>query len=227
MKSLFTSKDHPDSQALMSYAEGLVDSQALLNTEVAAHLKTCSICQAQVHEMRNSLRVINEVEEVEALTDLTASILLAAKQAPSDTRSRDIWGRTTILAATLLITTTIGLGMVVQQQPTIPVRETASYEIQQPVNEVSVEEKVTYPPPIPQSTPAEVYMDNLISENNYQAATDFQKEQVRHFIHTGQDISLATEGLTINPALVDARIIIENGHNQRTDLATAIYMGDQ
>ena len=58
MKSPFTSKYHPDSQALLMYAEGLVDSHASMDNEVFAHIQSCDACKAKVSDIRKSLVVV-------------------------------------------------------------------------------------------------------------------------------------------------------------------------
>ena len=130
MKSPFTSKKHPDNQSLLIYAEGLVDNQASFEAAIVTHLKTCDLCQQKVHEMCESMLLVNEIDDIEPMGDLTASILLAAKSSPRHSRS---WVRTAILAASFLFVANIGLGFISETQPNTvvaPTQEAANLERQ-------------------------------------------------------------------------------------------------
>ena len=228
MKYSLISKYHPDSQALMSYAEGLVDTQASLNPEVAAHLNTCAHCQEQVHEIRDSLRIINEIEDVEALSDLTASILLAAKQEPRPVRSMNPWLRNTAVAASLLLMATFGLGRVAEQQSaSTPINETASQETYPSATEEAVQDIISRHAPIPQSTPAEDLIDPALLESRRNPSTKQEHAQYKAVYTYNDYIAEAEYALTMNPGLSRAYDTILTTQDLRDDTLVAIYMNDQ
>ena len=50
---------HPREGLLVEYAEGLVDSTARLNLEVASHVSGCARCRGVVDGMRGCFDVVN------------------------------------------------------------------------------------------------------------------------------------------------------------------------
>ncbi len=225
MNSPFTSNYHPDSQALMGYAEGLVDRQASLNTEVASHLKTCETCQVQVQEIRNSLRVINAVDDVEALADLTASILLAAKQAPRQSHDIHTWLRHSALAASFLIVATLALGLIADRQPvSAPTQKAALQEAFQAESTEAVQTLTANHTPIPQSTPAEDLIAPAVLGSHRSPNTKLERAQYRALDAYFDDIAEARQALANNPGLVRASNTILATQVIRDETLAAIYM---
>jgi hypothetical protein len=97
---------HPHRSFLFEYAEGLIDSSGRLSLDVASHVSGCAACRAIVAEMRGSLEVIDGVETIGACGDLTASILLAARNTPvmaPERRGMRVLGRLSLVAGLVLV----------------------------------------------------------------------------------------------------------------------------
>lgn len=77
-------RPHPSKQALLAYAENLVDNRAAIDRTIASHLSQCAACQAEVRAMQESLAFVASAPELEADSELTAQILMAGKQARSE-----------------------------------------------------------------------------------------------------------------------------------------------
>lgn len=75
---------HPGKQALLAYAENLVDNRAAIDRTMASHLSQCPACQAEVRAMQASLAFASSAPELEPGSELTAQILMAGKQARSE-----------------------------------------------------------------------------------------------------------------------------------------------
>lgn len=75
---------HPGKQALVAYAENLVDNRQGIDRTIAAHLSQCPACHAEVKAMQASLSFVASAPALEPNGDLTAQILLAGKQARSE-----------------------------------------------------------------------------------------------------------------------------------------------
>ena len=74
-------KQHIAKHELMGYAENLVDNNTI-SANIAAHVKVCPSCKAEVEGMRNSLEFVADVPQIDVSTELTASILQAAQNQP-------------------------------------------------------------------------------------------------------------------------------------------------
>ncbi len=79
-------RNHPGKQALLAYAENLVDQRAPIDRSMAAHLSACSQCKAEVQAIQASLSFASSAPELEPAADMTASILMAGKSARSEMR---------------------------------------------------------------------------------------------------------------------------------------------
>jgi hypothetical protein len=72
---------HPTRYQLVRYAESMVDRGAPVSAIMAAHISACPACAAEVKSMRASLEFTAKAGDLEPSNDLTAQILLRAKQA--------------------------------------------------------------------------------------------------------------------------------------------------
>ena len=79
---------HPGKQALVAYAENLVDNRRGIDRAMAAHLSQCPACQAEVKAIQASLSFAASAPELEPNGDLTAQILLAGKQARTEMKQK-------------------------------------------------------------------------------------------------------------------------------------------
>lgn len=70
---------HPTRRQLVAYAESLVDRRAPISAALAAHLKVCSACAAEVKAIRASLEFTASAPDIEPSQDLTAQILRRAQ----------------------------------------------------------------------------------------------------------------------------------------------------
>ena len=79
-------RNHPSKQALLAYAENLVDGQSGIDRDLAAHLSQCAQCKAEVQAMKASLSFTSSAPELDPSSDLTARILLSGKSARTEMR---------------------------------------------------------------------------------------------------------------------------------------------
>ena len=71
---------HPTRQQLVAYAECLVDGRTVIPAPIAGHVQRCPICMREVRYMRASLEFTASAPDLEPSNDLTAQILMGAKQ---------------------------------------------------------------------------------------------------------------------------------------------------
>lgn len=69
---------HPAKHELLDYAESLVDGRAI-SAQLGGHITRCATCMAEVAAMQATLRVASAAPRLEPSRELTAQILLAAK----------------------------------------------------------------------------------------------------------------------------------------------------
>lgn len=69
---------HPAKHELLDYAESLVDGRAI-SAQLGGHITRCAACLAEVAAMQSTLRVVRAAPHLEPSRELTARILLAAK----------------------------------------------------------------------------------------------------------------------------------------------------
>lgn len=79
---------HPSKQALVAYAENLVDNRQGIDRTMASHLSQCPACHAEVKAIKASLSLAASAPALEPSGDLTAQILLAGKQARTEMKKR-------------------------------------------------------------------------------------------------------------------------------------------
>ncbi len=79
---------HPTRQQLVAYAECLVDGRTAIPVPIAAHVRRCPQCTREVRFMRASLEFTAAAPGLEPSSDLTAQILLGARQARNAHRPR-------------------------------------------------------------------------------------------------------------------------------------------
>lgn len=72
-------REHPKTTELMSYAEGLVDRGATLESATAAHIAQCPACAKEVESIRTSLEWTRKAEDVEPSPEFKAKVLLASQ----------------------------------------------------------------------------------------------------------------------------------------------------
>lgn len=79
---------HPTRQQLVAYAECLVDGRTAIPVPIAGHVQRCPQCTREVRLMRASLEFTASAPGLEPSNDLTAQILMGAKQERHTRRPR-------------------------------------------------------------------------------------------------------------------------------------------
>jgi hypothetical protein len=74
---------HPRRRRLMVHAESLHGSAQPVSAALAAHVAACSSCRKEVNAMRGSLKTIASAASLEPSSEMTAQLLLRAKEARS------------------------------------------------------------------------------------------------------------------------------------------------
>lgn len=83
---------HPSRQALLAYAENLVDNRAAIDRAMAAHISRCPVCQAEVRALQSSLAFAASAPDLEPDGESTARILLAGRQTRAElSRQKTPW----------------------------------------------------------------------------------------------------------------------------------------
>jgi len=79
---------HPTRQQLVAYSECLVDGRTAIPAPLAGHVQRCPQCTREVRYIRASLEFTASAPDLEPSSDLTAQILLSARQARPARRPR-------------------------------------------------------------------------------------------------------------------------------------------
>lgn len=70
-------RNHPSKQALLAYAENLVDQREAIDRSLAAHLSACPQCKAEVALIQESLSFVASAPALDPAPDMAARILMA------------------------------------------------------------------------------------------------------------------------------------------------------
>lgn len=212
-----TNKKHPQKSLLVEYAEGLIDSTARLNPEVAFHISECSYCRNSVEAMQKSFRVIEEVETIEPRGDLTAAILLAARNTPvmpAEHIGGNLFGR---LAAAAVVVFAAGFAWEATHQTTAQF-VTPSYESTTPViKSSSVQARNT------EASPTEELLSNAVLGSHRAPGTDWERAQHRALHTYNDDIAEAELALANNPALIRASDMIASSRQRKDRTLRNVY----
>lgn len=83
-----TIRRHPTRYQLVRYAESMVDRSAPVSAIMASHIAACPACAAEVKSIRASLEFAAKADDLEPSNDLTAQILMRAKQVRATSHPR-------------------------------------------------------------------------------------------------------------------------------------------
>jgi hypothetical protein len=72
---------HPCKHELMAFAESMVDNQATVNAQLAAHVNSCATCTCEVRAIRATLKAVAGAPALEPSPEFTADLLRAAQKA--------------------------------------------------------------------------------------------------------------------------------------------------
>lgn len=79
-------RKHPGRQALLAYAENLVDQREAIDRSMAAHVHACAECKAEVLAIQASLSFASSAPALEPASDMTSRILMAGKASRNEMR---------------------------------------------------------------------------------------------------------------------------------------------
>ena len=210
---------HPHNHLLVEYAEGLIDTTARLNPEVASHVSQCDHCSEVVADMRQSFRVIDEVEIIEPCGDLAASILLAAKATPvrsgQGRMNRVFVGKMALAAALLLV---IGGGLRMQSEPK-SIHVESTYAVETPIVQADV-----IPVAGVWSDQIEAILSDAVMGSHRTPSNDWERAQHRAVDAYDDDIAEAELALANNPGFVRANFVAMSNREQKTRTLRNVYI---
>lgn len=209
---------HPEKSALLEYAEGLIDSRARLDTEVASHVSQCHACQNRVDTIRAGLVVVSRVDAIDPSIDLTASILMAAKRAkaqPTAERQRSRIGR---LAFSSGLTVAAILIWGVLQSSTVERVDSSN------AGEAIVQQADALP--MLNSIPSKVeqVLTEAIMGSHRSPKDDWARSQYRALNAYDDDIAEAELALANNPGLSRASNLIASVRARKSHTLRKVYI---
>ncbi len=217
-------KRHPSKRELLSYAESLVDTGSTISAAIVSHVAECSSCLAEVNAMRASFEFCMEAAPLEPSTELTAGILLAARQARQEVRSRSFAQRvrpyipmrairTAAYAAGALLVGAVGL-MAATYTSNPPVQVTT---VNLPVSETS--------PDVLRKTSAEIEMlAEAVGTPSKTPPSLTEREHRRSVSAVSADIEAARAALERNPGCARASRIMDKSLQRKAQALKAVYV---
>ncbi len=214
-------KKHPSHSELLAYAESLVDTGATISATIGSHLTDCTQCAAHVEAMRANLEYIAQAAPLEPSKELTAGILLAARNArraaPERTFSRFIplrLVRATAYAAAILVLSTIAMGAAVYTSSDTGVRISTLNVVEPEVSLESIEK-----------TAAKVeLLAEAVPYQSKKPATLTELEHRRSVRALNADIEAAKAALERNPGCARAGRIFDKSLQRKAQALKAVYV---
>lgn len=217
---------HPTKTALMAYAESLVDNQATVDAQLAAHVTSCKTCTREVEAVRQTLLVVGSVPEIEPTPEFTARLLMAASQqrkAPVTIRRRGV----RVMAA-------LSKGAAVAASLAVVASIAFNAALGEPQSEVSLAGTVV-PAPIVSEPEVEMAVDpgKVVREiQTFAAAVSahqrslgvWEREQWRSVVALDAELQAAMEALEQNPGCVRASAVYQTSLQRKADIVRSLYL---
>lgn len=205
----------------MEYAEGLVQSTARLNPNVAAHVTQCAKCRKEVNAVCLSIMVVNGVDNIEPSTQFTQDVLRAARSIPRERRSTFAILRTATMAASLAAFAAIVPAYVMQSDMNLP----AIPEVSQSV--VRSTTTVTPSAYVEPETREETLLVPAVMSDHHEPDTAWERAQHRALNAYDDDIAEAEMALSNNPALTRASVLISQTRARKARTLKDVYTEGQ
>lgn len=213
---VFVREQHPEREALFEYAEQLESGRATFGSEVAAHIRECAVCTAEVRNMRQSIALTESVKTLEPTEALQASVILAMKsQRFEDKRQAR---RRMVKSAAFAAGFALVFSLVFQSQ---------SVYKSEGVVRIGPASK-NAPTPIPfeilsLDSPEERLLEPALAATYWQPASAWEQAQQRALQAMDADIDEALAALQSNPALVRAGSIVQSNRERKRQTLKTLY----
>lgn len=209
--------EHPDRASLFEHAEQLEAGRVEFGSPIAAHVRLCKRCAAELDTMRRSISLASFASKtIEPTIALEASTILAMKSQRQAHRMqlRRRIATTASLAAVFMVTMSVtfsssntphesGIAKVYPRNGQKPVPVT--YES---LTTVSPEERLLGP---------------AIQQSNWQPASRWERSQSEALKSLDEDIDEALRAIESNPALVRAGAVIHANRETKRQTLKSLY----
>lgn len=204
----------------MEYAEGLVFSTARLNPNVAQHVTQCAKCQGEIAEMRQSICLINGIEEIEPTSQFTANVLRAARQVPQERRSTFTIVRTAAIAASFVAFAVIAPAYVMQSDLGLTEFPSVVETVQQKAEIMPI----SFVEPV---TREEALLTPAVMGKHSEPDTAWERAQHRALHAYDDDIAEAELALSSNRALTRASALVSETRARKVRTLKDVYTEGQ
>ncbi|MEK7792993.1 MAG: hypothetical protein AAB353_00610 [Candidatus Hydrogenedentota bacterium] len=219
-------KEHPSEARLFEYAEALLDGGPLPKA-LGGHVAACSVCRARVESVRASLAYAGNSRELEPSREMTARILLTARneRRRNDARAmrQVVLRRASKVAgvAAFAIVATLTYRSVMSapalaQAPAI-VEQTAASTVD---STVFADRVAT----LSASSAEETVLSGAVMASYWQPRRPLEKAQLRAVKELEDDISEALEAVQENPGLARAASVVSSARQRRADTMKALFV---
>lgn len=208
---------HPHKTALMEHAEGLVGSHARLTPVVVAHVAICAKCQAQVDEMKASIRLIDNLDTVTPSDNFTATVMMAARQEKRRHRAVLSFLKTGTVAASLALFAAVVPTYVMQ-----PEQLNSLDAVEQTVADITHADVFSLPRSSV-ATPEETLLAPVVLSPRRSPSSDWERAQHRALEAYDTDIAEAELALANNRALTRASMLIDQSRERKARTLKEVY----
>jgi hypothetical protein len=209
-------QEHPAREALFEYAEQLEAGHAAFGSDVAAHVRDCTVCAGEVRTMRRSIAFTEGVKTLEPTEALQASVILAMKSQRFDDKrqARRRMAKSAAFAAgfTLLFSMVVQSSGVYLREDVVRIGQ-ASKNAPAPLTIES----------LTQDSPEERLLEPALASANWQPASAWEQAQQRALQAMDADIDEALAALQSNPALVRAGSIVQSNRELKRQTLKNLY----
>ena len=212
---------HPKRDVLMAHAESLVDSQATVCANVAAHVASCPRCAEEVQAIRASLDFVASAGTLEVPSDLAPQILMRIKSRDVTVPVKRSWNFA--YAAVLLLM--FGLAFLIVQQPAL--EDTAQDTASNATALQDIEQMATVGPPIDaaQRILNEVRtLSNVVWHSAETTLSPEEQERRRAVDTLDADISAALDALKRNPGSERAAKVVLANLTKQAEMLRTLYV---
>lgn len=211
-------KEHPTRTELFEHAENLTAKQVSIASDVARHLVDCESCKREVHAMRDSLAMLDEMDTLSPTRTIQASVLLAAKPVRGMSRkARFYTAKTTSLTACALLL----MATFFQTTPTVAPSLSVISAPQTNFSTVSARISIEG---LSQPTPEEEVLGAALARQAWSPSNRWEKTQWRAITELDDDIEEALKALQNNPALVRASTMVSLNRERKKETLKTLYV---
>jgi hypothetical protein len=214
---------HPAKSELMAFAERLVDKRGPIPARVAAHIKACSECRAEIQAMRSSLAFVDQAADLDVSCAFSVQLNLAVRAQREAMRKRRNRCRS-------VVAMTKGLAYVAGVVITATLCYGAALSGQTPAQALpnALQARAPFAGPSPEAIrKAAVEIETLAAAVTYPAKRPrslWEREYRRAVITFNDDLGAAAAALERNPGCARARNLIQTCMKRQADTLRTLYV---